>query len=107
MSLLKQRKAPPSPPRLEGKEVLAGKDPAAAKVNLTELLENVIERMGCDTFACIFHSYDEVILPHKTQINLSWTNNSTNQTGVMIERCRGSTCTNFSLIATVTATATT
>ena len=43
----------------------------------------------------------------KTQINLSWTNNSTNQTGVMIERCRGATCTNFSLIATVTGTATT
>ena len=40
----------------------------------------------------------------KTQVNLSWVNNSTNQTGVRIERCRGSTCTNFSLIATVAST---
>jgi hypothetical protein len=43
----------------------------------------------------------------KTQINLSWTNNSTDQAGVRIERCRGSTCTNFALIATVSGTATT
>ena len=42
----------------------------------------------------------------RTQINLSWMNNSTNQTGVRIERCRGSTCTNFSTIATVGGTAT-
>ena len=43
----------------------------------------------------------------KNQINLSWTNNSTNQTGVRIERCRGSTCTNFALIATIAGTAST
>ena len=43
----------------------------------------------------------------KTQINLSWTTNSTNQTGVLIERCRGASCTNFSLIATVAGTVTT
>jgi predicted hydrocarbon binding protein len=32
MSLLKDRKAPSTPPRLEGKEVLTGPDPAVAKV---------------------------------------------------------------------------
>jgi len=32
MSLLKDRKAPANPPRLEGKEVLVGPDPANAKV---------------------------------------------------------------------------
>jgi hypothetical protein len=32
MSLLKERKAPAAAPKLEGKEVLAGKDPSVAKV---------------------------------------------------------------------------
>jgi hypothetical protein len=37
----------------------------------------------------------------KSQINLTWTDNADNETGFRIERCKGSTCTNFSLIATV------
>ncbi len=37
----------------------------------------------------------------KSQINLAWTDNATNETGFYIERCKGSTCTNFSRIATV------
>jgi hypothetical protein len=40
-------------------------------------------------------------------IMLRWTNGSTNQTQVRIERCRGSGCTGFALIATVAGTATT
>jgi hypothetical protein len=43
----------------------------------------------------------------KSQINLTWTNNATNQDGVKIERCRGSNCTSFTQIATVARTATT
>ncbi len=39
----------------------------------------------------------------KSQINLSWTDNATNETGFYIERCKGSTCTNFTRIATVGA----
>jgi carboxypeptidase T len=39
----------------------------------------------------------------KSQINLSWTDNATNETGYRIERCKGSTCTNFALVATVGA----
>jgi len=39
----------------------------------------------------------------RNQINLSWTDNSNNETGFKIERCKGSTCTNFSQIATVGA----
>lgn len=42
----------------------------------------------------------------KSQINLSWTDNSGNETGFRIERCKGSTCTNFALIATVGANVT-
>jgi hypothetical protein len=42
----------------------------------------------------------------KAQINLTWTNSSTNQTGVRIERCRGSGCTSFAVIATLPRTAT-
>jgi hypothetical protein len=42
----------------------------------------------------------------KSQINLSWTDNSNNETGFRIERCKGSTCTNFALIATVGANVT-
>ena len=38
-----------------------------------------------------------------SQINLKWTDNSNNETGFRIERCTGSTCTNFSQIATVGA----
>ena len=39
----------------------------------------------------------------RSQINLSWTDNSTNETGFYIERCKGATCTNFARIATVGA----
>jgi predicted phage tail protein len=42
----------------------------------------------------------------KSQINLTWTDNATNETGFRIERCKGSTCTNFTLIATVGANVT-
>ena len=42
----------------------------------------------------------------RSQINLSWTDNSTNETGFKIERCTGATCTNFSQIATVGANVT-
>jgi hypothetical protein len=38
-----------------------------------------------------------------TQINLSWTDNSNNETGFSIERCTGNSCTNFAQIATVGA----
>ena len=43
----------------------------------------------------------------RSSIGLTWTNGSTNQTGLKIERCQGSTCTNFSQIATVSGNATT
>ena len=43
----------------------------------------------------------------KSQINLSWTDNANNETGFRIERCKGSTCTNFALIATTSANVTT
>ena len=39
----------------------------------------------------------------RSQINLAWTDNATNETGFRIERCKGSTCTNFAQIATVGA----
>ncbi len=37
----------------------------------------------------------------KSQINLTWKDNSNNETGFRIERCMGKTCTNFVLIDTV------
>ena len=40
----------------------------------------------------------------RNQIQLTWTNNTSIQDGVVIERCKGATCTNFSQIATVTVT---
>jgi Fibronectin type III domain len=42
----------------------------------------------------------------KSQINLSWTDNASNETGFRILRCKGSTCSNFALIATVGANVT-
>jgi predicted phage tail protein len=39
----------------------------------------------------------------KTQISLSWTDNSANETGFRIERCAGANCTNFVEITTVGA----
>ncbi len=39
----------------------------------------------------------------KNQINLTWTDNATNETGFYIERCKGATCTNFVHVATVGA----
>jgi hypothetical protein len=39
----------------------------------------------------------------KSQINLTWTDNAVNETGFRIQRCKGSTCTNFTLIAMVGA----
>lgn len=41
----------------------------------------------------------------KSQVQLTWTNNASNQDGVIIERCKGATCTNFTQIAIVTGTA--
>ncbi|MCX6544633.1 MAG: fibronectin type III domain-containing protein [Acidobacteria bacterium] len=38
-----------------------------------------------------------------SQINLAWTDNSTNEVGFKIERCMGAGCTNFAQIATVGA----
>jgi hypothetical protein len=42
----------------------------------------------------------------KSQINLSWTDNATNEDGFQIERCKGLTCTNFTQIATIGANVT-
>jgi hypothetical protein len=39
----------------------------------------------------------------RTQINLAWNDNSTNEDGFKIERCQGSSCTNFVQIAQVAA----
>ncbi|HYH84395.1 MAG TPA: S8 family serine peptidase, partial [Pyrinomonadaceae bacterium] len=39
-------------------------------------------------------------------ISIAWTDNSTNETGFRIERCTGSTCTNFAEIGTVGANVT-
>ena len=39
----------------------------------------------------------------RSQINLSWSDNSGNETGFKIERCAGATCSNFAQIATVGA----
>ena len=47
------------------------------------------------------------IVISKSQINLTWSDNATNETGFYIERCKGSTCTNFVRIATVGANVTT
>ena len=43
----------------------------------------------------------------KSQINLAWADNAGSETGFTIERCKGSTCTNFARIATVGANVTT
>lgn len=42
----------------------------------------------------------------RNSVSLRWTNNSTDQTDVKIERCRRETCTNFVEISTVSGTAT-
>jgi len=39
----------------------------------------------------------------KSQINLAWNDNSTNESGFIIERCAGSSCTNFVEVARVKA----
>jgi hypothetical protein len=41
-----------------------------------------------------------------SQINLSWTDNSGDETGFLIERCTGANCTNFAQIASVGANVT-
>jgi hypothetical protein len=41
----------------------------------------------------------------RTQINLAWTDNSSNENGFKVERCTGATCSNFKQIATVAADA--
>jgi len=42
----------------------------------------------------------------KSQINLAWTDKASNEDGYTIERCKGSTCTNFAQIAAVGANVT-
>jgi subtilisin family serine protease len=41
-----------------------------------------------------------------SQINLSWTDNATNEDGVAVERCTGASCTNFAQIASLGPNAT-
>ncbi len=43
------------------------------------------------------------VVVSRSQINLTWTDNATNETGFKIERCKGATCTNFTQIGTVGA----
>jgi tripartite motif-containing protein 71 len=43
----------------------------------------------------------------RSQINLTWTDNAGDETGFRIERCKGSTCTNFTQITSVGANVTT
>jgi C1A family cysteine protease len=43
----------------------------------------------------------------RSQINLTWMDNSDNETGFKIERCKGLTCTNFAQIGTAGANVTT
>jgi C1A family cysteine protease len=42
----------------------------------------------------------------RTGINLTWTDNATNETGYYVQRCKGATCTNFARIATLGANVT-
>ncbi len=42
----------------------------------------------------------------KSQINLTWIDNADNETGFYLERCKGSSCTNFTRIATLGANVT-
>jgi hypothetical protein len=42
----------------------------------------------------------------RTKIQLNWSDNSNNETGFQIERCRGNRCTNFARVATVGANVT-
>jgi hypothetical protein len=41
----------------------------------------------------------------KSQINLAWTNPTGGQSGIKIERCKGTSCSNFTMIATMAGTA--
>lgn len=43
----------------------------------------------------------------RTQIGLRWVNNTADQDGVKIQRCRGTGCTNFALAGQVGGTSTT
>lgn len=43
----------------------------------------------------------------RSSIRMGWTNGSTNQAGIRIERCKGTGCTNFTRTASVEGTATT
>jgi hypothetical protein len=42
----------------------------------------------------------------RTQIRLNWSDNSNNETGFQVERCRGNRCTDFARVATVGAAVT-
>ena len=76
MSLLKERKSPPSPPRLEGKEVLVGKDPSVAKVKGVMFggrKQFLVDTMGEERFA----KFIETLTPRtrgyvKTPLASSW-----------------------------------
>src|SRR5688572_13985067 len=76
MSLLKERKAPPSPPRLEGKEVLTGKDPSIAKVKGVMFggrKQFLVDTMGEERFA----KFIETLTPRtrsyvKTPLASAW-----------------------------------
>jgi subtilisin family serine protease len=47
-----------------------------------------------------------VTATRSNSVSLGWTDNSTNETGFSVERCTGSTCTNFAEVGTVGANVT-
>jgi predicted hydrocarbon binding protein len=77
MSLLAQRKGPPAPlPRLEGKEVLVGPDPAAAKVKGVMFggrKQFLVETYGDALFAEVLHKLSPRTAQYaKTPLASSW-----------------------------------
>lgn len=74
-------------------------------LGLSSLPRNVSIAVGAPTIPATPTNLTAMALS-RSSIGLTWTNGSTNQTEVKIERCQGSTCIGFTQIAAVAGTAT-
>jgi PKD repeat protein len=74
-------------------------------LGLTSLPRNVSIVVSAPTLPAAPANLTAIALS-RSSIGLNWTNGSTNQTEVRIERCQGSTCTNFTQVATLLGTET-
>jgi hypothetical protein len=84
-------------------KLVAGRNTVAVELHQADASSSDVsfdlELVGSDAMAA--PSNLSASAPSSTVMNLTWTDTSSSEDGFRIERCTGSTCTNFAAVATV------